>query len=107
MELRARSDYREQLREYGYAVMPAFTAPHNLVTLNEIARAQLAARSGPLELETDLQYPGAPASRHAPGGDTVRRLLDAYSRNAAFAHWATAVFAEPLSESTSTTKPWF
>lgn len=80
----------DHLLFHGFVVVRAFVAPADLATLNQVARAQLAARSGPLELETDLQYPGAPASRLAPGGDTVRRLLDAYSRDAAFAQCATA-----------------
>ncbi len=59
-----------------------------LAELNRAARAQLAARQPPLEFEADLRYPGAPASRTARGGDTVRRLLDAYARDTLFAQWA-------------------
>ena len=81
----------DRLRECGYAVVPAFARAERLATLNRVARAQLAARSGALELEADLRYPGAPASRTAGGGQTVRRLLDAYSRDAVFAECATAV----------------
>jgi phytanoyl-CoA hydroxylase len=44
----------------------------------------------PLEYEADLRYPGAPASRQAEGGQTVRRLLDAYGRGAVFRDWATS-----------------
>jgi phytanoyl-CoA hydroxylase len=46
---------------------------------------QLHARADPLELEADLRYPGAPESRDAAGGGTVRRLLDAYARDPSFA----------------------
>jgi len=68
-------------------------------------RAQLAARAQPLELEADLRYPGAPPSRDAAGGQTVRRLLDAYGRNPAFCaraaaptvrRWMEAYFGEPV-----------
>ncbi len=79
----------EELRDKGYVVVPRFTPPEELSRLNDVARAQLAARAGPLEFEADLQYPGAPASRAAAGGTTVRRLLDAYSRDPSFARWAT------------------
>ena len=65
-------------------------AAEGLAPLNRIARAQLAARAEPLEFEADLQYPGAPSSRAAPGGETVRRLLDAYARDPVFAAHATA-----------------
>jgi len=78
------------LREHGYAVVPRFVAGEELERLNAVARLQLAAHAGPLELEADLRYPGAPESRQAVGGETVRRLLDAYSRDPAFAAFATA-----------------
>ena len=79
-----------QLRDEGFVVLPQFVPADGLAKLNETARAQLAARADPLEFEADLQYPGAPASRTAAGGETVRRLLDAYGRDAVFARWATA-----------------
>jgi phytanoyl-CoA hydroxylase len=80
----------EQLRDRGYVVVPRFVPADGLTQLNEAARAQLAARADPLEFEADLQYPGAPPSRTAAGGETVRRLLDAYGRDRAFAQWGTA-----------------
>jgi phytanoyl-CoA hydroxylase len=80
----------EQLRDKGYVVVPRFVPADGLIQLNEVARAQLAARVEPLEFEADLQYPGAPPSRTADGGETVRRLLDAYTRDPVFAHWGTA-----------------
>ncbi|WP_222836494.1 hypothetical protein, partial [Curtobacterium sp. B18] len=43
----------------------------------------------PIEYEADLRYPGAPESRNAEGGLTVRRLLGAYGRDPLFAQWAT------------------
>ncbi len=80
----------EQLRDRGYAVVPRFTPADMLVKLNEVARAELAARADPLEFEADLRYPGAPPSRTAAGGATVRRLLDAYARHPLFARCGTA-----------------
>lgn len=41
----------------------------------------------PLEFEADLHYPGAPASRDAVGGRTVRRLKQALSRDYVFIEW--------------------
>ena len=43
----------------------------------------------PIEYEADLRYPGAPESRQAEGGQTVRRLLSAYGRDPLYAQWAT------------------
>jgi phytanoyl-CoA hydroxylase len=80
----------ERLRDKGYVVVPQFVPAGELTKLNDVARAQLAARADPLEFEADLQYPGAPPSRTAAGGETVRRLLDAYARDPVFARWGTA-----------------
>ena len=80
----------EQLRDEGYVVARQFAQADTLRELNKIATAQLAAGVGPLEFEADLRYPGAPASRAAAGGETVRRLLDAYGRDPLFARCATA-----------------
>lgn len=43
---------------------------------------------GPLELEAELGYPGAPTDVRATGGRTPRRLLHAYSRGPLFRDWA-------------------
>jgi len=80
----------EQLRDEGYVVARQFAQADALGELTKIATAQLAAGVGPLEFEADLHYPGAPASRVVAGGETVRRLLDAYGRDPLFARWATA-----------------
>jgi phytanoyl-CoA hydroxylase len=80
----------ERLREKGFVVMPGFVPRDALSELNDVARKQLGARADPLEFESDLQYPGAPLSRTAQGGETVRRLLDAYGRDPLFARWSRA-----------------
>lgn len=86
----ARQEQIERLRDQGYVVVPRFVPPDELARLDAAARAQLAGRADPLEFEADLQYPGAPPSRTAAGGETVRRLLDAYARDPVFAGCATA-----------------
>ncbi|MEP6546633.1 MAG: phytanoyl-CoA dioxygenase family protein [Gammaproteobacteria bacterium] len=80
----------DTLRDRGYVVVPQFVPADDLVRLNRTARLQLGARADPIEFEADLQYPGAPPSRTAVGGETVRRLLDAYDRDPAFAERGTA-----------------
>lgn len=57
--------------------------------LLDASRQHLEAVLGPVEYEADVGYPGAPASRQAEGGHTVRRLLNAFSRDQAFRDWAT------------------
>jgi phytanoyl-CoA hydroxylase len=78
------------LRRDGFVVVPNFLPRDALETLGRHARGQLAARVPPLELEADLKYPGAPPTLQAPGGETVRRLLDAYGRDPVFARWGVA-----------------
>jgi phytanoyl-CoA hydroxylase len=85
-----RQEEIERLRERGYVVVPRFVPLDELARLNAAARTQLAGRADPLEFEADLQYPGAPPSRTAAGGETVRRLLDAYARDPVFAACGTA-----------------
>ena len=98
-------DQIEQLRDTGYVVIRQCLPPGALAKLNEIARAQLAARADPVEFEADLRYPGAPQSRAAAGGETVRGLLDAYGRDPVFAQcavlpglhqWMQAYFGESV-----------
>jgi phytanoyl-CoA hydroxylase len=89
-DLTARQTQIELFREHGYVVVPRFVAPDALLRLNEVARAQLAERADPLEFEADLRYPGAPVSRAAVGGTTVRRLLDAYRRDQVFRQCASS-----------------
>jgi phytanoyl-CoA hydroxylase len=84
------SEQIERLRDQGYVIAPQFVPRGQVDGLRRTAEAQLLARRDPLELEADLHYPGAPASRTAAGGDTVRRLLDAYGRDPMFAERATA-----------------
>lgn len=56
--------------------------------LRAATERDLAGPAAPVEYEADVAYPGAPAARSAPGGGTVRRLLDALSRDPVFARWA-------------------
>jgi len=58
--------------------------------MKALAMRHLAEESGPLEYEAQVKYPGSPASLDAPGGRTVRRLLQAYDRDPLFGDWATS-----------------
>jgi phytanoyl-CoA hydroxylase len=78
------------LREQGFVVIRSLLAPASVAALRACVVRQLAESAAPLEYEADLRYPGAPASRSAQGGGTVRRLLDAYAREAQLAAWGTA-----------------
>lgn len=73
----------------GYLVLPGFVEPTQRAALEAAARAALSPLRGPVEFESDVGYPGAPTDRTALGGETPRRLLNAYSRDAVFRSWQT------------------
>ena len=77
------------LRQEGLVVVRNMLDAGQVAELRRLAQADLDARVEPLELEADLGYPGAPSSQADEGGGTVRRLLDAWSRNEAYRTWAT------------------
>jgi len=54
----------------------------------DVVTASMAPAIGPLEYEADVHYQGAPQLRTDDGGDTPRRLLNAYARDAVFREWA-------------------
>jgi phytanoyl-CoA hydroxylase len=72
----------------GYVVARALCPPARLQQMGLAVERDLAAALAPVEYEAEVAYPGAPDGRDAPGGDTVRRLLDALGRDPAFADWA-------------------
>lgn len=74
----------------GYQIVRGLMPAAACAQLRELAQRDLAQVAEPVEFEADTRYPGAPESRDAPGGRTVRRLLQAYARNAAFREWAAA-----------------
>jgi phytanoyl-CoA hydroxylase len=86
--LLSKKDQVRELRETGYVIVPGLVSPAQCDAMRQVARAQLLLAEAPVEFEADLQYPGAPNSKDAPGGHTVRRLLDAYARDPLFRDWS-------------------
>lgn len=78
----------EHFKRFGYLIIKQAANKQTIQTLQTITEAQLKAKTEPLELESEVHYPGSPASKGAPGGDTARRLLNAYYRDTAFKEWA-------------------
>jgi len=74
----------QQFKIDGYLVLPSVLDPRTLTELRAITQQHLKQRVAPFELETDVQYPGAPSSKQAEGGNTIRRLKLAYQRHEAF-----------------------
>ena len=81
----------------GFLILPQAASAVFCEQVIEFAQQQLAAHCLPIEYEADTRYPGAPASREAEGGQTARRLLQAYARDPMLAQWATGeTLAAPL-----------
>jgi phytanoyl-CoA hydroxylase len=72
----------------GFLLLRGCVDPARVQQLTAAIARQLQESIEPAELEADLQYPGAPASRDAAGGATTRRLMHAYARDAVFRAWA-------------------
>ena len=90
MSLQSKKEQVQSLRDHGFVVVPGLVSPARCEELKRIGETQLREAAAPVEFEADLRYPGAPDSKAAPGGHTVRRLLDAYSRHARFREWTTS-----------------
>jgi phytanoyl-CoA hydroxylase len=72
----------------GYVVARGLASLEQSAAIKAVAERDLAAQVPPIEYEADTKYPGAPHSLDAPGGRTVRRLLQAYTRDPIIAQCA-------------------
>lgn len=88
LEPRLTRAQRDVFARDGYLVMRQLASAERIQNLRRITAEHLQARVPPIEYEADVAYPGAPAGRDAEGGDTPRRLLQAFDRDPAFAEWA-------------------
>jgi phytanoyl-CoA hydroxylase len=80
----------EAFERHGFVIVRGLGTPAVVEAMKAAATHDLAQPSGPVEYEADLHYPGAPDSRDAEGGRTVRRLLQAHTRHPEFKQWATS-----------------
>ena len=78
------SNELERFQNAGFLVLPGVLSEEVYALLQRAINTDLEQRVGPAEFEADVGYPGAPAARDGAGGDTPRRLLQAYTRNDAF-----------------------
>lgn len=74
----------------GYIVRKGLIPQTMITRLKTVTEQALDPLIGPVEFEAELGYPGAPTNREARGGDTPRRLLHAYARDAVFEELATS-----------------
>ena len=78
----------DRFRRDGFVIVRALAGHELCEGMKSVAQRHLAQDVQPVEYEAQTKYPGSPASLDAPGGRTVRRLLQAYSRDPLFADWA-------------------
>jgi phytanoyl-CoA hydroxylase len=78
----------EQFQQDGYLIIRAMVPAQQCLHMAAVADEHLRKGVAPLEYEAQVGYPGAPVSLDAPGGRTIRRLRNAYHRDACFAQWA-------------------
>lgn len=71
----------------GYLIVRNMVAESALQAMSAYVDEALSPLMAPVEFEADVQYPGAPAHRDAPGGSTPRRLFNAYTRDRIFREW--------------------
>lgn len=79
---------RKQFARDGFLKVSGLASAELRQRMVDAVEAALEPALGPLEYEADVNYPGAPSSRATAGGDTPRRLLNAYARDAVFREWA-------------------
>ena len=72
----------------GYLVKKNFVDIKLIEALQEKVLEHLDTRVEPFELEQEVRYPGSPMTQTEIGGDTIRRLRLAYTRNKVFENWA-------------------
>ncbi len=79
---------RQQFLRDGFVKISAIASTELLSRMKAVVEASIEPAIGPLEYEADVHYSGAPKSRVSEGGDTPRRLLNAYTRDEVFREWA-------------------
>ena len=81
-------DQVNKFNEQGFLVLPEVADTETVAAIRAMTFSHLSAKQDPIELESEVNYPGAPKSVDEPGGATARRLLMAYERDAVFSDWA-------------------
>jgi len=74
----------QQFKIDGYLHLSKIFSVDQVRNLRQKTIQHLNQRIKPFELEVAVNYPGSPDSKHAEGGDTIRRLLHAYERDELF-----------------------
>ncbi len=78
----------QQFQSSGYLIERGLADADTVAAMNHIIADTVSPALAPVEYEADVHYPGSPESKNAPGGQTPRRLLNAYARDIVFRDWA-------------------
>lgn len=81
---------KELFGQQGYLIVRELFDQSRVAALTALIEDSVNPPLAPVEFEADVHYPGAPASRQAPGGQTPRRLLNAYTRDRLLQQYACA-----------------
>jgi phytanoyl-CoA hydroxylase len=85
----------DRFQQSGSLVVRGLADPETCRQMMECTRTALVGDAGPVEYEADLHYPGAPVSRAAAGGNTIRRLKEAHARHPIFTRF---ILSLPLAD---------
>lgn len=78
----------KQFNDDGYLIARNLASDELITNMNRVTDQSISPPLAPVEYEADVHYPGAPESKTAPGGQTPRRLLNAYTRATVYREWA-------------------
>jgi len=84
------TDQLQQFHADGYYISRGLASESLVSGMNKAIDDSIAPALAPVEYEADVHYPGAPKDKLAPGGQTPRRLLNAFTRASLFREWATS-----------------
>jgi phytanoyl-CoA hydroxylase len=77
----------DEFQRTGFLVVRGLASESDVAQMRRITDTGLRDHLEPIEYEADLRYPGAPESIDAEGGQTIRRLKQAFSRGFLFTEW--------------------
>jgi len=82
------SERVQQFDQDGYLIERQLVDAELITSMNRLVDGSVKPALAPVEYEADVHYPGSPESKTAPGGQTPRRLLNAYTRAEIFRQFA-------------------
>lgn len=79
-----------RFKQDGFIIVRRMAQPELVQRMKEVTLDHLHRGVEPVELEAEVQYPGAPATLESEGGQTIRRLRQAHARDICFTDWVSS-----------------